>query len=57
MQPPVALLLAAAPLNLLALWLADMDELQISAGVGLAAAAAQLLAAQQASQSMGRALV
>ncbi|EFN59471.1 expressed protein [Chlorella variabilis] len=55
--PPVALLLAAAPLNLLALWLADMDELQISAGVGLAAAAAQLLAAQQASQSMGRALV
>ncbi len=46
-----------APLNALVLWLGDLDELQASAGVGLAAAAALLLAAQQAEQRMGRALV
>jgi hypothetical protein len=56
-QPPVGLVVLVAPLNLLVLWLGDLEELQASAGVGLAAAAALLLAAQQASQQMGRALV
>ncbi|KAI3433444.1 hypothetical protein D9Q98_003258 [Chlorella vulgaris] len=56
-QPPVALVAVAAPLNFLVLWLAEMDELKISAGVSLAAAAVMLLAVQQSSQKQGRALV
>lgn len=55
-QAPILRLLALAPLNLLALWATDMDEVKVSAGVGLAAATAQLLSAQQ-SQRVGAALI
>lgn len=55
-QTPVLRLLALAPLNLLALWASDMDEVRVSAGVSLAAVAVQLLSAQQ-SQKQGRALI
>ena len=56
LQPPVAQLLALAPLNLVALWFSDQDELRISAGVSLAAVTVQLLGAQH-SQKLGRALI
>lgn len=56
LQAPILRLLALAPLNLLALWATDMDEVKVSAGVGLAAATAQLLSAQQ-SQRVGAALI
>ena len=56
LQPPVAQLLTLAPLNLVALWFSDQDELRISAGFSLAAATMPLLGAQH-SQKLGRALI
>ncbi|PSC73750.1 no exine formation 1 [Micractinium conductrix] len=55
-QPPVLRLLALAPLSLLALWAADLDEIKISAGVSLGAVTLQLFSAQQG-QTQGRALI
>jgi hypothetical protein len=52
----VAQLLTLAPLNLVALWFSDQDELRISAGFSLAAATMPLLGAQH-SQKLGRALI
>lgn len=57
LQPPVMRVLLLAPLNLAALYLADLDETKLSAGVGLAASAALLLGAQQAAVKAGRNLI
>lgn len=50
------LLLALTPLNVLALWAAELDEVRLSAGVSLAAIATQLLGVQQ-SQRASRAFI
>ena len=57
LQPPVMRVLLLAPLNLAALYLAELDETKLSAGVGLAASAALLLGAQQAAIKAGRNLI
>lgn len=55
-QPSVLRLLVLTPLNLLALWASELEEVRIAAGVAVAASAVLLFGAQQSKQA-GRSFI